>query len=569
MKTVIVGGVAGGASAAARLRRLDEHAQIVLFERGEYISFANCGLPYYISGTIAKQSDLTLQTPESFHKRFAVDVRIQSEVVCIHPQEKTVEVLDHKGGKTYTESYDKLILAPGAMPVLPPIPGADLDRVFTLRTIPDTLRIKAFVEEKKPRRAVVIGGGFIGLELAENLKNAGLDVTIAELSDHVIAPLDYDMASVVHSYLESKGLHLLLGRAVNAITEKDGALAVQLDGCELGTDMVVLSVGVRPESKLARDAGLLVNDIGAVVTDNQMRTSDSDIYAVGDVTEADNFMTGGKSYVPLAGPANKQGRIAADNICGIESTYTGTQGSAVIQLFDMTIACTGLNERAARAANADFETSVIYSPSHATYYPDARNMFIKILFEKQTGRLLGAQLAGFEGVDKRCDVFATAIRAGMTVDGLTHLELCYAPPYSSAKDPVNMAGFAAQNILHGLVQVFHWQDVASLPRDGSVTLLDVRTPTEHARGSIDGFVNLPLDSLRDRLDTLDPDKPVYVHCQSGLRSYIACRILTQNGFTCFNLSGGYVFYSAVVKDNSPDPAQRCLNVETQQPQTCP
>ncbi len=547
MKVVIVGGVAGGASAAARLRRLDEKAQIILFERGEYISFANCGLPYYIGGEIKKKSALTLQTPESFRTRFGIDVRVNSEVTDVRPAEKTV-VVRTKEGEEYTETYDKLILSPGAAPIVPPLPGVQNPRVFTLRNIPDTERIRAYVEEEFPDSAVVIGGGYIGVEMAENLKKSGVETTIVELSDHLIAPLDFDMACEVHQYTRSQGLNLVLNNGVTAIEEKGGRLAVKLNQGELETDMVILSVGVRPDTALAEKAGLSRNQRGAIVVDSRMRTSDENIYAVGDAVEITDFVTKQKGYVPLAGPANRQGRIAADNVCGIPSQYKDTQGSSVLKLFDMTVAVTGVNERAAKAAGLDYDKMYTYNQSHASYYPGAHGISMKVLYEKKTGRLLGAQLVGYDGVDKRCDVLATAIRAGMTAFDLTELELCYAPPFGSAKDPVNYAGFAIENVLTGKVKTFHWHDVAALPRDGSVTLLDVRTPTERAGGAIEGFQGIPLDELRQRVGELDPGKPVYIHCHSGLRSYLACRILTGLGFDCWNLTGGSRFYSLVVKE---------------------
>ncbi len=547
MKVVIVGGVAGGASAAARLRRLDEKAQIILFERGEYISFANCGLPYYIGGEIKKKSALTLQTPESFRTRFGIDVRVNSEVTDVRPAEKTVAVRT-KEGEEYTETYDKLILSPGAAPIVPPLPGVQNPRVFTLRNIPDTERIRAYVEEEFPDSAVVVGGGYIGVEMAENLKKSGVETTIVELSDHLIAPLDFDMACEVHQYARSQGLNLVLNNGVTAIEEKGGRLAVKLNQGELETDMVILSVGVRPDTALAEKAGLSRNQRGAIVVDSRMRTSDENIYAVGDAVEITDFVTKQKGYVPLAGPANRQGRIAADNVCGIPSQYKDTQGSSVLKLFDMTVAVTGVNERAAKAAGLDYDKMYTYNQSHASYYPGAHGISMKVLYEKKTGRLLGAQLVGCDGVDKRCDVLATAIRAGMTAFDLTELELCYAPPFGSAKDPVNYAGFAIENVLTGKVKTFHWHDVAALPRDGSVTLLDVRTPTERAGGAIEGFQGIPLDELRQRVGELDPGKPVYIHCHSGLRSYLACRILTGLGFDCWNLTGGYRFYSLVMKE---------------------
>lgn len=546
MKVVIVGGVAGGASAAARLRRLDEKAEIIVLERGPYISFANCGLPYYIGGEIKKKSALTLQTPQSFKSRFNVEVRVNNEVMSIDPAAKTVTVRTAEG--EYTEAYDKLILSPGAAPIVPPLPGADGSRVFTLRSIPDTERIREYVEEEFPDSAVVIGGGYIGVEMAENLKKAGVETTIVELSDHLIAPLDYDMACEVHQYARSQGLNLVLQNGVTAIEDNGGKMTVKLNDGSIETDMVILSVGVRPDTVLAKQAGLELNARGALLVDSHMLTSNPDIYAVGDAVEVTDFVTKQKAYVPLAGPANKQGRIAADNICGIPSEYKQTQGSSVLKLFDMTIAMTGVNERAAKAAGLDYDKMYTFNQSHASYYPGAHGISMKVLYEKKTGRLLGAQLIGYDGVDKRCDVLAVAIRAGMTASDLTELELCYAPPFGSAKDPVNYAGYAIENVRTGKIKAFHWDEVASLPRDGSVTLLDVRTPAERENGAIEGFIGIPVDELREHISELDPKKPIYVHCQSGLRSYIACRILAGYGFDCWNLTGGYRFYSLVVKE---------------------
>ncbi len=552
MKIVIIGGVAGGASAAARLRRLHEQADIVMLERGAYISYANCGLPYYVGGAITDREELTLQTPESFHGRFRVDVRVLSEAVAIDPAGKTVTVKNLQDGSLYQEPYDALILSPGAEPVVPPIPGAKDARVFALRTIPDTLRIRDFIEGKKPRKAVVVGGGAIGMEMAENLHEAGLDVTVVELADHVIAPLDADMAADVHGYARKKGIRLLLGTAVKAIVPQGDGLSVQAGDESLPADMVLMSVGVRPESGLARAAGLEVSPRGAIVTDEHMRTSDPCIYAVGDAVQVTHFVSGQPAFLPLAGPANKQGRIAADNICGIPSIFKGSQGALVLKLFDMTVAATGLNESALKAADIAYDKVYAYGNSHASYYPGATSQTIKLLFSPKDGRVLGAQIVGFEGVDKRCDVINTAIRAGMTVYDLAELELCYAPPFSSAKDPVNMAGFMAENLLTGKVKQFHWHDVDNLPRDGSVTILDVRTSSERRRGKIDGSLHIPVDELRERLSELNKAKPVYVHCHSGLRSYIACRILTQNGFDAYNLAGGYRLYACVKEANAPE-----------------
>lgn len=550
MKTVIIGGVAGGASAAARLRRLDEKAEIVILERGGYVSFANCGLPYFIGGEITDQSKLTLQTPQSFRSRFNIDVRVNSEATEIDPDAKTVAVRDTLTGERGTESYDRLILSPGAEPIRPPIPGADGARVFTLRNIPDTLKIKKYIESAKPKTAAVVGGGYIGVEMAENLKKAGLDVTVIELSDHLIAPLDFDMAADVHRYLREKGVKLMLGSGVKELRDDGDALSVTLERGGLRCDMLIMSVGVRPETALARGCNIAVNKRGAIIVDRHMKTNVPNIYAVGDAVEVHDFVTGEPAFIPLAGPANRQGRIAADNICGLDSEYTGTQGSAVLRIFDMTVATTGLNEKAAAAAGINYDKTYIYSDDHAAYYPGATKMSVKALWDKSTHRLLGAQIVGFNGVDKRMDVLAAAIRFGAKVTDLAKLELCYAPPFGSAKDPVNMLGFVAENVIGGRVKQFFPEDVASLPRDGSVTLLDTRTPTEFGRGRIEGFINIPLDSLRERLGEIPKDKPVYVHCHSGLRSYIACRILLGNGYDCFNLAGGWRLYESVVHERT-------------------
>lgn len=556
MKVVIIGGVAGGASAAARLRRLDEQAEIILLERGEYISFANCGLPYYIGGVIKEKSALTLQTPQQFYNRFRIDVRIKNEALSIDPIRHIVTIRRSDDGSTYEESYDKLILSPGAAPIRPPIPGIDDEAVFTLRNIPDTMKIDTFIREREPKSAVVVGGGYIGVEMAENLSHAGIDTTIVELSDHLIAPLDFDMAADVHNYLAQKGVSVILNNGVTAIERENGRLNVKLQNGAVSADLLIMAVGVRPETTLAKECGLLLNARGAIVVNERMETTNPDIYAVGDAVEVTDFVSKNAAVIPLAGPANKQGRIAADNICGGDSRYTGTQGSAVLKIFDMTVATTGLNEKSASAAGIDYDKTYTFSASHASYYPGANNMSVKLLWEKGTLKLIGAQIVGFDGVDKRMDVLATAIRFGAKVTDLIELELCYAPPFGSAKDPVNMAGFVAENVVSGKLKQFFWHDVASLPRDGSVTLLDVRTDTERSRGAIDGFMHIPVDSLREHVSEIPKGKPVYVHCHSGLRSYIACRILTGYGYDCYNLAGGWRLYEAVTK-NRRVPEYRC------------
>ena len=552
MKVVIVGGVAGGATAAARIRRLDEQAEIVVFERSAYISYANCGLPYYIGGVIEDAGELTLQTPESFFTRFRVQIKVLHEVTAIHPDRKTVSVTNLQTGERFEESYDKLLLSPGAKPTQPRFPGADSDRLFTLRTVEDTLRIRAYIDEHHPRSAVLAGGGFIGLELAENLRELGMDVTIVQKPMHLMTPFDADMAALIHGEMRRHGVKLALGHTVEGFAQRDGGMDVLLqDAALLHADMVILAIGVTPDTALAKEAGLELGVRGSIVVNDRMETSVPDIYAVGDAVQVRHFVTGQDALIALAGPANKQGRIAADNICGGDSRYTGSQGSSVLKVFDMTAALTGLNETQAAAAGFDADSVILSPMSHAGYYPGGRVMTMKVVFEKATYRLLGAQIVGYEGVDKRIDVLATAIRAGMKATELKDLELAYAPPYSSAKDPVNMAGFMVDNIARGLLRQWHLADADSLPRDGSVTLLDTRTPGEYSAGHIEGFINIPVDDLRERLHELDRTKPVYVICQSGLRSYIACRILAGHGFDCYNFSGGYRFYATVTQE-------RCL-----------
>lgn len=544
-KVVIIGGVAGGASAAARLRRLDENAHIVVVERGPYISFANCGLPYYLGGTIQDRAALTLQTPESFKARFNVDVRVFSEAVSIQPDNKTITIHNHNTGEEYEESYDSLILSMGADAAMPPIPGIDSKKVFTVRNIPDTVAVKTYIEEHQAKKAVVAGGGFIGLEVAENLHDLGMDVTLVEMANQVIPSIDADMAAQVHGHMRQKGLHLLLGSALQKIEDTETGVSLTVNGEIIDADLLVMAIGVRPASEIAVKAGLPANAKGALIINSAMETGVDGIYAVGDLIEITHFVTGEKGYIPLAGPANKQGRIAADNICGIPSRYTGTQGSSILKVFDLAVASTGITEKTAKALHLNYEKSFTFSANHATYYPGATNMSIKTIFEKDTGKILGVQIVGNDGVDKRCDVFATAIRAGMTAKDLTELELCYAPPFGSAKDPVNMAGYVIENMMSGLVKTFHWHDIEKISKDPGAFLLDTRNPMEYLAGTIPGFVNIPLDSLRDRLDEIPKDKTIYVTCQIGLRGYIAARILMQNGYDVYNLSGGYRLYQTI------------------------
>ena len=549
MKVVIVGGVAGGATAAARIRRLDEAAEIIVFERSGYVSYANCGLPYYIGGVIADPEELTLQTPESFYSRFRVAMKVRHEVTGIHPERKTVSVKNLETGEEFEEGYDKLILSPGARPTQPRLPGTGISKLFTLRTVEDTLRIKEHIDRHHPKSAILAGGGFIGLELAENLRKLGMEVTIVQRPKQLMSPFDADMAAMIHGEMRRHGVRLVLGQTVEGFAEKDGGVDVLLkDNAPLHADMVVLAIGVTPDTALAREAGLELGIKDSIVVNDRMETSVPDIYAAGDAVQVKHSVTGQDVLLSLAGPANKQGRIIADNICGGDSRYAGSQGSSVIKVFDMTAAVTGINETHGRKAGLDVDTVILSPMSHAGYYPGGRVMTMKVVFEKETYRLLGAQIVGYEGVDKRIDVLATAIHAGMKATELKDLDLAYAPPYSSAKDPVNMAGFMIDNIAGGILKQWHLEDVDALPRDGSVTLLDARMAGEYARGHIQGFCNIPVDELRERLAELEKGKPVYVICQSGLRSYIACRILEGQGFQAYNFSGGFRFYDAVIND---------------------
>nr|WP_291234873.1 FAD-dependent oxidoreductase [Frisingicoccus sp.] len=555
MKVLIVGGVAGGATAAARIRRLDENAEITVFERSGYISYANCGLPYYIGEMITDPEDLTLQTPESFLARFRINMKVHHEVTVIHPDQKTISVKNLETGEEFEEAYDKLILSPGAKPTQPRLPGVGIEKVFTLRTVEDTFHIKEYIRRNQPKSAVLAGGGFIGLELAENLKELGMDVTIVQRPKQLMNPFDADMASFIHSEMRKHGVTLALGHTVEGFEEKDGGIDVLLkDEMPMHADMVVLAIGVTPDTHLAEAAGLELGIKGSIVVNDRMETSAPDIFAAGDAVQVKHYVTGQNALISLAGPANKQGRIIADNICGGDSRYSGSQGSSVIKVFDMTAATTGINETNARKAGLDVDTVILSPMSHAGYYPGGKVMTMKVVFEKETYRLLGAQIVGYEGVDKRIDVLAAAIHAGMKATELKDLDLAYAPPYSSAKDPVNMAGFMADNISKGTLKQWHLEDVDFLPRDGSVTLLDVRTTSEYSNGHIEGFKNIPVDELRERLDEIEKDKPVYVICQSGLRSYIGTRILEGNGYKAYNFSGGFRFYDAVMND-------RCL-IET-------
>ena len=551
MKVVIVGGVAGGATAAARIRRLDEQAEIIVFERSGYISYANCGLPYYIGDVITDADDLTLQTPESFWKRFRIAMKVHHEVTAIHPERKTVTVQNLETGAVFDECYDKLLLSPGAQPTQPKLPGIGIDKLFTLRTVEDTFRIKEYINQYHPRSVVLAGGGFIGLELAENLRQIGMDVTIVQRPKQLMNPFDPDMAAFLHAEMRKHGIHLAMGYTVEGFEEKDGGVDVFLkDATPMHADMVILAIGVTPESKLAKDAGLALGIKGSILVNDRMETSVPDIYAVGDAVQVRHYVTGEASLISLAGPANKQGRIAADNICGGDSRYAGSQGSSIIKVFNLTAAVTGINETNSRRAGLPVDSVILSPMSHAGYYPGGKVMTMKVVFERESFRLLGAQIIGYDGVDKRIDVLATAIHAGMKATELKELDLAYAPPYSSAKDPVNMAGFMIDNIASGVLKQWHMDKLDDLLQNDSVILLDTRTVGEFNRGHIPGFRNIPVDDLRNRIAELEPGKPVYVICQSGLRSYIACRILAGFGFDAYNFSGGYRFYEAVSHDRT-------------------
>lgn len=549
MKIVIIGGVAGGATAAARIRRLDEQAEIVVLEKSGYISYANCGLPYYIGGVIEQKSSLTLQTPESFWKRFRVDMRVKHEVTKINPEKKIVEVHNLNTDEVFEETYDKLIISTGAKPTQPRLPGVGLDKLFTLRTVEDTFKIKEYIDANKPKSVVLAGGGFIGLELAENLRELGMDVTIVQRPKQLMNPFDSDMAAIIHGEMRKHGVKLHLGYTVEGFEEKtDGVDVLLKDNEALHADMVILAIGVTPDTKLAKEAGLELGIKDSIVVNERMETSLKDIYAVGDAVQVKHAVTGLDALISLAGPANKQGRIVADNVCGGDSRYKGSQGSSVIKVFDMTAATTGINVANAKKAGLDVEYVILSPMSHAGYYPGGKMMTLKVVFEKETYRLLGAQAVGYDGVDKRIDVLATAIHMGMKATELKDLDLAYAPPYSSAKDPVNMAGFIIDNISNGTLKQWFLEDVEEIQGREDVIRLDTRTVAEYERGHIEGFQNIPVDELRERLDEIETGKPVYVICQSGLRSYIATRILVGNGYECYNFAGGFRYYDIVTND---------------------
>lgn len=544
MNYLIIGGVAGGATVAARLRRMDEKANIILFERGKYVSYANCGLPYYIGDTINNREKLFVQTAKGFTDRFRIDIRTEQEVTAIRPDKKEVEIKNLSTGETYTETYDKLVLSPGAEPLRPGIEGIGSKKIFTLRNVPDTDTIKNYVNTENPKRAIVVGGGFIGLEMAENLHDLGIQVDVVEMANQVMAPLDFSMAAIVHRQLTDKGVGLHLEDGVSRFEEKDGGVTVHLrSGKQIATDMVLLSIGVRPETKLAKDAGLAIGERGGIAVNDYMQTSDADIYALGDAVEVRHLVTGQPALIPLAGPANKQGRIVADNIVfGNKKKYPGSIGTSIAKVFDLTVAAAGANAKLLQRNNIPYISSYTHGASHAGYYPGAVPLSIKILFAPENGKLLGAQIVGFNGVDKRIEMLAQVIQRGGTVHDLAELEHAYAPPYSSAKDPVNMAGFVAENILNKKSRIILWRELAELPAD--TIRIDVRTHDEYKLGTIPGFINIPVDELREHLDELPKEKPIVVTCAVGLRGYLAYRILVQNGFKHVrNLSGGYKTWS--------------------------
>lgn len=547
-KVIIVGGVAGGATAAARLRRISEDVEIILVERGEYISFANCGLPYYIGETIKNRNKLLVQTVQGMTKRFNLDIRNLSEVLSIDPINKFITIKKLQNNEVYEESYDKLLLSPGARPIVPPIPGLSENKtLFTLRNLPDTDKIKDYVDQQNPKKAVVIGGGFIGIEMAENLANRGIEVTIIEMANQIMAPIDLEMASILHTHLKENGVRLILENGVQSFAD-NGKRVILSDGSEIETDMTILSIGVKPENELAKSAGLELGERGGIVVNEYLQTSHEDIYAVGDAVEVIDYISGTKAMIPLAGPANRQGRIAANNIMGKQEKYRGTLGTSIAKVFNLTVAATGNNEKALKRLGVPYEVVHVHPSSHAGYYPHAASIALKLIFDKDTGKIFGAQAVGARGVDKRIDVIATAIKGGLTVEDLTHLELCYAPPYSSAKDPVNIAGYVATNILVGDLEHVQWHEIDEIVANGGI-LIDVREPAEREFGFIEGSKNIPLNDLRNKLNEFPKDQTIYVSCQVGLRGHIASRILKNHGFDVKNVDGGWKTYSSVFGSN--------------------
>lgn len=545
MKYIIVGAVAGGASTAARLRRLDEHAEIIIFEKGEYISYANCGLPYYIGDVIKDRNKLFVQTAASFNQRFNIDVRITTEVTAIDPAKKTVTALKQATGEVYEETYDKLILSPGAEPLRPPLPGINLEGIFTLRNVNDTDYIKNYIQQKQVKKVLVIGAGFIGLEMAENFHDLGLGVTLIEMGNQILAPIDFPVAAMVQQHIRSKGVNLRLSTAVTGFTKNGESLEVSLNNGEtLIADMVLLSIGVRPDTRLAIAAGLKIGNARGIWVNDYLQTSDPDIYAVGDAIEFENPITGQSLITYLAGPANKQGRICANNVVlGNVHKYKGAINTAIVKVFDMTVATAGTATKHLKAANINHIVSTTHSGSHAAYYPDAKQMTIQIAFSPDDGRLLSAQVAGYDGVDKRIDILSSFITQHQTIDELISFEHAYAPPYSSAKDPVNMAGFVAENILLKRLRIFYWNELTNIK--STDILLDVRRKDEFDAGKIEQAINVPVDELRSRLDEIPKDKNIFIYCEAGLRGYLAQRILVQSGFkNVSNLSGGYQLWRA-------------------------
>ena len=542
-KIVIVGGVAGGASCAARCRRLDESAEILMLDRGPYVSFANCGLPYYVGDVIQDEAKLLVANPTLFRDRFNIEVRTQHEVVAIDREAREIEVKDLGTGRSSRESYDALVLSPGASAIRPPLPGIELPGIFVVRTVPDSRQIREWIDGKSAKSAVIVGGGFIGLEMAENLAHRGLSVTIVEMLNQVMPPLDPEMARPVQQHLEKHGVHVALGDGVAGFEAKDGQIVVTTQsGAEHAGDLVILAIGVRPETALAKAAGLELGARGGIRVDEQMRTSDANIWAVGDAVEVKDVVTGEWTLIPLAGPANRQGRIAADGICGRDSKFRGVQGTAICGLFGLAVASTGASEKSLlRAGITDYEKVYLHPANHVGYYPGAKPINLKLIFRKSDGRILGAQAVGEEGVDRRIDVIATAIQFGGTVFDLEESELCYAPQFGGAKDPVNFAGMIAANVLRGDLPLADWKEL--LPN--SAVLLDVRDPDEFEEGHIPGAINLPLNKLRDRLHELPRDRELWLYCRVGQRGYYAARLLMQHGFQAKNLSGGYLTYDLI------------------------
>ena len=543
MKVIIVGGVAGGATTATRLRRLNEKAEIILLERGNFISFANCGLPYYIGDVIKNKKDLLLQTPESFNKRFNIDVRIKQEAIKIDRKEKTVLIKNLETNEEYKESYDKLVLSPGAKPINP-FKNLNSEKIRTLRNVEDSIEIKEYIKNNDIKNVAIIGGGYIGVEVAENLSNQkDVKVTIIEKASHLIAPLDKDMAKFVHKVLRAKGINIILNNGVKEITNKNDKLNIALENAEnISADFIILCIGVKPEDMLAQQAGLNVYPTGGIEVNEQMKTNDEDIYALGDAVKIKNRVTEEFAYIPLAGPANKQARVVANDICGIKTSYDGSIGSSILKIFDYNIGMTGINEVTCKKSNIQYKTIILSPFSHATYYPGANMLTIKAIYENKTGKILGAQVFGKDSVDKITDILATSIKMKMTAYDLEELDLCYAPPFSSAKSPINLLGNSIVNEIEGLVKNITWEEVENLKDKKDMLVLDVRTDKEYEEGAFKDCIHIPLDDLRNRLNELDKSKTFFVYCRTGLRSYIACRILTQNGFQVQNITGGYHFY---------------------------